>query len=257
MKNCDEMVNSLLERRERYVTEQKRKRTMITRTVTSMCCICLVALLGFGMWQGGMFDATPPVTSNDSINSGEKDYINPDELNANADAQTSKNDADLSNESSATANDNVGNYPNNYSPNGSEKTMISSFNVNGTPSASYAAPENGKFYFSIPLREAMNDYGDSVLYRVVVDVFSSKEPLSSDSSQVQDECERLSDIGYVVAYETFFDGESYHYYFTLHATYDELTEFIANESYGYFMFLYDERVESTVESPISSNGFGQ
>ena len=26
------------------------------------------------------------------------------------------------------------------------------------------------------------------------------------------------------------------------ATYDELVDFIANESYGYFMFLYDERV---------------
>lgn len=59
MKNCDEMVNSLLERREQYITEQKRKRKVITRTVTSMCCVCLVALLGFGMWQGGMFNTTP------------------------------------------------------------------------------------------------------------------------------------------------------------------------------------------------------
>lgn len=60
MKNCNEMVNSLLERREQHVAEQKRKRTVITRTVTSMCCVCLVALLGFGMWQGGMFNTTPP-----------------------------------------------------------------------------------------------------------------------------------------------------------------------------------------------------
>lgn len=247
MKSSEEMVNSLLERRDKYAAEKKRKRTIITRTVTSMCCVCLVVLLGFGMWQGGMFDTTPPATLNDSINIGE---------NANADIQTSKNDADLSNNSSA-ANDNVGNHPNNYSPDGSEKTMISSFSINGTPSASYETPENGKFYFSIPLSEAMNEFGDSVLYRVVVDVFNNNEQLSSDSSQVQDECERLSNIGYVVAYETVSDGESYHYYFTLHATYDELTEFIANESYGYFMFLYDERVESTVESPISSNGFRQ
>lgn len=248
MKNCDEMVNSLLERRDKYAAEKKRKRTIITRTVTSMCCVCLGALLGFGMWQGGLFDTTPPATLNDSINIGEKDYINPDELNANADTQIN---------SSAATNDNVGNHPNNYSPNGSEKTIISSFIINGTPSASYVTPENGKFYFSIPLSEAMNEYGDSVLYRVVVDVFNNNEQLSSDSSQVQDECERLSNIGYVVAYETVSDGESYHYYFTLHATYDELTEFIADESYGYFMFLYDERVESTVESPISSNGFRQ
>ena len=60
MKNSEEMVNSLFERREQYNAEQKRKRSIITRTVTSMCCVCLVALLGFGMWQGGMFNTTPP-----------------------------------------------------------------------------------------------------------------------------------------------------------------------------------------------------
>lgn len=255
MKNCDEMVNSLLERRDRYVAEQKRKRTMIIRTATSMCCVCLVALLGFGVWQGGMFDTTPPITAEDSPNTGEKDYIEPNESNTDADAQLSNNNDDLSIASSDTAAAGVAHYGDDYGPDENVKTMISSFDVNGTPSASYAAPENGKFNFSIPLREAMNEYGDSVLYRVVVDVFSNKEP--SDSSQVQDECERLSNIGYIVAYETIFDGESYHYYFTLHATYDELKEFIANESNGYFMYLYDERVVSTVESPISSNGFGQ
>lgn len=262
MKNCDEMVNSLLERRERYAAEQKRKRKVITHAVTSMCCVCFVALCSFGVWKSGLFDTTPSVTLDDSINIGEKDYINPDELNDNAQENTNNQTSetvnnDSSNDSSATPNIDSGNYPNNYSPNGSEKNIISSFSVNGTPSTSYATPENGIFSFSIPLREAMNEYGDTVLYRVVIDVFSEKEQLSSDSSQVQDECERLSNIGYVVAYETVFDGETYHYYFTLHATYDELTEFVANESYGYFMFLYDERVESTGESPISSNGFGQ
>ena len=238
MKNCDEMVNSLLERRERYIAEQKRKRKVIIRTVTTMSGVCLVVLLSFGVWESGRYDTTPPVTLDDSINIGEKDYISPDELNDNTNVSQIVD---------------VGNYPDNYSSNGDEKTMISSFDIVGTISASYETPENGKFYFSIPLRNAMDEYADSVLYRVVVDVFSDKEQLSSDSIQVKDECERLSNNGYMVAYETVFDGESYHYYFTLHATYNELTEFIANESYGYFMFLYDERVDSTVGSPTSFN----
>lgn len=55
MKSSDEMVNSLLERREQYVAGQKRKRKMLARTVTSMCCVCLVALLGFGMRQSELF----------------------------------------------------------------------------------------------------------------------------------------------------------------------------------------------------------
>ncbi len=74
MKNCDEMVNSLLERREQYAVRQKRKRTVIIRTVTSMCCVCLVALLGFGMWQGGIFGTTPPdQTVEDALYPGIKD----------------------------------------------------------------------------------------------------------------------------------------------------------------------------------------
>ena len=74
MKNCDEMVNSLLERREQYNAEQKRKRSIITRTVTSMCCVCLIALFGFGMWQSGMFNTTPPdQTVEDALYPGIKD----------------------------------------------------------------------------------------------------------------------------------------------------------------------------------------
>ena len=74
MKNSEEMVNSLFERREQYNAEQKRKRSIITRTVTSMCCVCLVALLGFGMWQGGMFNTTPPnQTVEDALYPGVKD----------------------------------------------------------------------------------------------------------------------------------------------------------------------------------------
>lgn len=34
MKNCDEMVNSLLERRDRYTAEQEKRRKILTRTVT-------------------------------------------------------------------------------------------------------------------------------------------------------------------------------------------------------------------------------
>ncbi len=76
MKNCDEMVNSLLERRDRYVAEQGRKRKVLVRTATPVCCACLVALLGFGMWQGGMFWAKEPEqTLNDALYPGIKDYF--------------------------------------------------------------------------------------------------------------------------------------------------------------------------------------
>lgn len=76
MKNCDEMVNSLLERRDRYAAKQKRKRTMLTRTVASMFCVCLISLLGFGIWQGETFSTTPnEQTVEDAVYSGIKDNL--------------------------------------------------------------------------------------------------------------------------------------------------------------------------------------
>lgn len=74
MKNSEEMVNSLLERRDRYVAEQRQKRKKTMGLATSLCCFCLVALLGFGMWQGGMFNTTPPdQTVEDALYPGIKD----------------------------------------------------------------------------------------------------------------------------------------------------------------------------------------
>ena len=106
-----------------------------------------------------------------------------------------------------------------------------------------AAPANGEFGFSIPLRSAMEEYGDSVLYRVVIDVFKGKKQLASDNSIVKAEEERLSAKGYTVAVENYYDGSENHYRFTLHAEYDELKNFAASEDYGYFISLYDERTE--------------
>lgn len=74
MKNYDELTNDLLERRDHYVADQKKKRKRVMGVATSLCCICLVALLGFGMWQGGMFNTTPPdQTLEDALYPGIKD----------------------------------------------------------------------------------------------------------------------------------------------------------------------------------------
>lgn len=74
MKNYDELTNDLLERRDRYVADQKKKRKSLMSVATSLCCLCLVALLGFGMWQGGMFNTTPPdQTLEDALFPGIKD----------------------------------------------------------------------------------------------------------------------------------------------------------------------------------------
>ena len=79
MKNYDELTNDLLERRDRYVSDQKRKRKNVMRIATSFCCVCLVALLGFGVLQGGMFGSTPPTIGGEQTPGGNNSKPNSNE----------------------------------------------------------------------------------------------------------------------------------------------------------------------------------
>lgn len=75
MKSCNEMVNSLLERREQYAAEQKQKKKTIMRITSVACSFAVVLILGTGVWQGGLLDRTPEAGIGDSDNSGEQDYL--------------------------------------------------------------------------------------------------------------------------------------------------------------------------------------
>lgn len=128
-------------------------------------------------------------------------------------------------------------------PQGATPPLISYYDVGGSVSdACYAVPENGTVGFSIPLRAAMEDCGSRAWYRVYVDLFADGARLAPDSPEAAAERERLASLGYIVAYETYFDGERERHYFTLHTDYEQLTDFPAVAGYGYMLFLYDERV---------------
>lgn len=75
MKNYDELTNDLLERRNQYVNEQINRKKVMKRVITPICCFCLVAIFGIGLWQGDFFKTTPPITLDDSTIIGEKDWI--------------------------------------------------------------------------------------------------------------------------------------------------------------------------------------
>lgn len=59
MKTCDEMVHSLLERREQYVAAQKKKKKVLVSTITALCA---VAMVGVAVWQMPSMTEQPPVT---------------------------------------------------------------------------------------------------------------------------------------------------------------------------------------------------
>lgn len=76
MKNYDEMANDVLRRIGEYEIACKRKRRVYTKAITSLCCVCLAALMGVGMWQGGVFHTAPPDSLEDSAYKGEKESEN-------------------------------------------------------------------------------------------------------------------------------------------------------------------------------------
>ena len=61
MKNYDDLTNRLLERRNRYVAEQKKKKQMIARTTVSVGSVALVSLAGFALFKNDAFHEKPPV----------------------------------------------------------------------------------------------------------------------------------------------------------------------------------------------------
>ena len=64
MKTCDEMVNSLLERRERYAAAQKKKKRVLVSTIASFC---VVAVVGVAVWKMPSATEQPPVAPDGTI----------------------------------------------------------------------------------------------------------------------------------------------------------------------------------------------
>lgn len=89
MKSYDETINTVFDRISEYKTAQKRKKKIITRTVVPACSVVLAAAIGICVWQSDIFKSKPSVSLEDSTVIGEKDYIEPDELDDDIKTDTS------------------------------------------------------------------------------------------------------------------------------------------------------------------------
>ena len=78
MKNYNEMANDVLRRIGEHETLQRNRRKVMKKVIIPICCFCMMALLGVGLWQGDFFSNTKPVKLDDSTIIGEKDYIEPE-----------------------------------------------------------------------------------------------------------------------------------------------------------------------------------
>mgnify|MGYP001092879686 FL=1 len=90
MKNYNEIANDLFERRDKCIAEQKARRKTITRITTSVCSFILVALLGIGVWQSGLFNSIiTPLNTDDPAISGGQHPSTEDPSNEGGDSQGS------------------------------------------------------------------------------------------------------------------------------------------------------------------------
>lgn len=97
MKNYEEMANDVLHRISEYENTQKHKRQLVARTITSLSCVCLVALIGFGMWKGGLLTFTPVQIEGDASHSGNNETIDVSKGESPDTTATSKTEAQIDN----------------------------------------------------------------------------------------------------------------------------------------------------------------
>lgn len=78
MKNYDEMAKDVLRQIGEYESQQRNRRIVMKKAIIPVCCVCLVALLGIGLWQGNFFGKTPSAKFEDFTIIGGQDYTEPD-----------------------------------------------------------------------------------------------------------------------------------------------------------------------------------
>ncbi len=73
MKNYKEIAENVFARRAQYETQKRNKQKMLVRTCTPIACVCVISVVGVGLWQGGVFEKEPPITVSDAVYPGIKD----------------------------------------------------------------------------------------------------------------------------------------------------------------------------------------
>lgn len=120
--------------------------------------------------------------------------------------------------------------------------------------------QNGEVYLSPSLHSAMEHYGNSANYRVLVILFRDGQIIPGKDEDAWSEAERLGDLGYIVAMETYGpidDPDARVTDFTLHATHAQLAEFPGSGEFGYALMLYGEYFSKSPaeDIPVIFNGF--
>ena len=96
MKSYDEIANSIFQRRDEYIANQKKKKRIIISIVTPIICCCVVLITSFGLWRSGFFSNNIPIIDNsqnvpDNSSSDNNPSSNPSNNNSSQGGFTTDN----------------------------------------------------------------------------------------------------------------------------------------------------------------------
>lgn len=212
MKSYDEMANDVFHRIDEYKSVKKKRDKSIVRITVSLCCVCLVALLGVGIWQSGTVDPMPPISSDKITTSSESDVLV--DASKNMVSQTVEENIKIDNENIVTY-------------------------FKGLQTGSFRSPHPGEYYCFpwVNAAREQNNYNTDIWYLLNIDLFDENGIATEE--QRMDEFKRLSEIGYSfyeVTYWTYYgeNGEKA-YKSKIVGLFSEaqLQNFDVNEKYGY------------------------
>lgn len=223
MKSCNEVVDELFNRRNTYLKAKRKK----IKIASSLFCLCFATLIGVGIFK----EQLRPKNTVD--------------LPKENTTQTQPINSDIT--SQITSESNAVNAPfmGLNDDDGTQRryvTVISSFGSENTEK--YKCPSKGDKLLTQPLSDAIEHYGDTVVYNVIIEPLKTVSEFDRGpvvtADELKAEYERLAALDYTVVYETINDGERVYNRLACHAKKGQLINFQASDDYGYFISLYDE-----------------
>ena len=221
MKSYNETVNNVFRRINEYETVQKRKRKIISRTVTSLCCACMIAIIGIG--SHNIMTSSPWGNEQTESNHNNPSIVNPDQ---------------------------PANLPNNAGSVLPPKQVIRSYPC--SEPERYVLPKNGEILITKPLYTATKEYGDSVVYEIEVYLLNNAESYLNNEAEWMQEYERISKImeDEQLGLSTYNDDNGQKCYMLLGVvSKDFIHNFPVSDQYGYYITLSGGTDECTAQDP--------
>ena len=258
MKNYKEISDSVFEKSEKIISENKAKRKKYTIAVSAVVSLCIVAAISIVFTKGGLIKKESAAAKGgryDTICDSAGAQQNNGDYSQNTAYAVSEAQSSSQSQQADVPKPTEVTQPTSQKTNADSKRTTTtkkiennkkiSSNYEASSMACYATPENGEFFFSYPLTEARKKYGSKVIYKLSIDVFTDAEFLK-DEKKLAAESERLRSLGF----DAELKGKNGRWVIVAQMTAEEMENFIPDSTLGYFFFLFDER-DAGLNMPLS------